>query len=92
MRPMMIGMLAVIAVATSTIDISTAYAQSCFELWIQRNSIYKRAGYCFKTPRAISYFGNAGCLYDDEFQLPLSPGERSQISRIQAIERRHGCR
>ncbi|HRY02252.1 MAG TPA: YARHG domain-containing protein, partial [Beijerinckiaceae bacterium] len=26
-----------------------AYAQSCGELWYERNAIYKDAGYCFKT-------------------------------------------
>jgi hypothetical protein len=92
MRPMVIGMLAAMAAAISGMDVSTAYAQSCFELWVQRNSIYKRAGYCFKTSRATSYFGNAGCMYDDEAQLPLSPGERSQIARIMGMERRLGCR
>jgi hypothetical protein len=28
-------------------------------LWVERNSYYKEAGYCFKTTRAISYFGVA---------------------------------
>jgi hypothetical protein len=35
-----------------------AHADVCFDLWVQRNSIYKAYGYCFKTPKAISYFGN----------------------------------
>jgi hypothetical protein len=73
-------------------SLSTAYAQSCEQLWVQRNSIYKRAGYCFKTSQAIRYFGNGGCAYDDERDLPLSQGERAQISRIVGMERRMGCR
>jgi len=36
----------------------------CDQLWFGRNSIFKVAGYCFKTPRAIAAFGNAGCLSD----------------------------
>ena len=39
-----------------------AQAQSCGELWYERNSIYKAAGYCSRTQRAISAFGNAGCV------------------------------
>lgn len=29
-------------------------ANICDDLWVQRNSIYKAYGYCFKTPKAIS--------------------------------------
>ncbi len=68
-----------------------ALAQSCEALWIERNSIYKRAGYCFKTPRAISYFGNAGCRYDVEAALPLSRGQRARIAQIVRAERALGC-
>jgi len=91
MRAMMIGRSAAITALILGVDVSTAYAQSCSDLWVQRNSIYKRAGYCFKTSRAISYFGNAGCLYDDEARLPLSPAERSRIASIVGMERRLGC-
>jgi YARHG domain len=45
---------------------------SCEQLWFGRNSIFKEAGYCFKTPRAISAFGNAGCQYDDINAVRLS--------------------
>ena len=38
-----------------------ARANVCDDLWVQRNSIYKAYGYCFKTPKA--YFGNARCQY-----------------------------
>jgi hypothetical protein len=92
MRAIAIGLLTIVAAILVETTASTAYAQSCFDLWVQRNSIYKRAGYCFKTSQAIRYFGNAGCQYDDERDLPLSAGERGQISRIVALERRMGCR
>jgi hypothetical protein len=91
MRPMTIGMLAAIAATSLAITVSTAHAQSCYDLWVQRNSVYKEAGYCFKTPRAIRYFGNAGCTYDNEADVPLSPGERGQIASITGMERRAGC-
>jgi YARHG domain len=37
------------------------FTLSCPELWFHRNSIFKSAGYCFHTPRAIRVFGNAWC-------------------------------
>ena len=69
-----------------------AQAQSCGELWYERNSIYKAAGYCFRTPRAISAFGNAGCVYDSEYDVPLSPRQRRRVQSIRALERDLGCR
>jgi len=69
----------------------SASAQNCQALWVERNSYYKDAGYCFKTPRAISYFGNQGCLYNDEGSVPLPRGIRARIAEITGLERRYGC-
>ena len=85
----LIGALAVAASAVGLI--STASAQSCQELWVERNSYYKQAGYCFKTSRAISYFGNGGCIYDIEASVPLPRDIRARIAEITRIERRSGC-
>jgi hypothetical protein len=71
---------------------SEAQAQSCGDLWYRRNSIFKEAGYCFKTGRAIRAFGNAGCQYDEEADVPLSPRQRRIVASIQAEERDLGCR
>jgi len=64
---------------------------SCSELWYERNNIFKDAGYCFKTPRAIRTFGNAGCAYDSESDVPLSDRDRQRVNAIQRIEREKGC-
>jgi hypothetical protein len=69
-----------------------AQGDLCDRLWIERNAIYKENGYCFKTARAIRYFGNAGCVYDRERDVPLSRSERNQVARIHREERRLGCR
>ncbi len=66
-------------------------AYDCQELWVMRNEIYKANGYCFKTSRAINYFGNGGCSYHNEGAVPLSGGERSVIRSVRASERRQGC-
>jgi hypothetical protein len=82
---------AIVAIVMLTATSKSAFAQSCDSLWVERNSIYKDAGYCFKTSRAIRYFGNAGCTYDSEAAVPLSPGERARIARIRRLERELGC-
>jgi len=70
---------------------SVASAQSCQDLWAERNGYYKDAGFCFKTDRAISYFGNGGCRYNNEGSVPLSAAARARIGQITAMERRQGC-
>lgn len=71
--------------------IHPAEAQTCEDLWYQRNEIYKAQGYCFRTERAIRAFGNAGCAYDNVEDVPLSTSQRRQIADIQRVERTHGC-
>jgi hypothetical protein len=66
-------------------------AYDCHELWVMRNQIYKDNGYCFKTARAISYFGNGGCGYSNEASLPLSRQDRHVIGDIKRSEVRQGC-
>jgi YARHG domain len=63
----------------------------CSQLWYERNSIFKEAGYCFRTPRAIRAFGNAGCSYDDESDVPLSVRRRQAVNEIRREERALGC-
>ncbi len=65
---------------------------SCASLWTERNQIYKDAGYCFKTARSIRAFGNAGCRYDDMYDVPLSANQRAEVDAIVERERRQGCR
>ncbi len=81
---------AVIIIAESG---TSSYAQSarCQSLWVQRNQIYKNHGYCFKTARAIQYFGNGGCRITSDDAVPLSRGERATIAGIQTQERSLGC-
>jgi hypothetical protein len=64
---------------------------TCDQLWFARNSIFKEAGYCFKTPRAIAAFGNAGCRYDDIEAVRLSPDNQHFAEAIQRAERIKAC-
>jgi hypothetical protein len=80
-----------LAGVVATFAASIAHA-SCASLWYERNQVYKDAGYCFVTARAIRAFGNAGCSYDDINDVPLSPNQRAVVQDIVAQERRMGCR
>ena len=71
--------------------IGQAAAAGCEEAWYQRNLIYKQAGYCFRTPRAISAFGNAGCRYDAVEDVPLSARQQSTVAELRGYERANGC-
>lgn len=64
-----------------------AKAGVCEDLWVQRNSIYKAYGYCFKTAKAINYFDNAGCIYKDAAKIPLSRADQQTILNIKKRER-----
>ena len=68
-----------------------SYAQDCQALWVERNSYYKQAGYCFQTARAISYFGNGGCVYASQNAVPLSAQVRARIDQIVRLERAYRC-
>lgn len=66
-------------------------AYDCQELWVMRNQIYKDAGYCFTSERAITYFGNGGCKYHNQAQVPLSDEQRQTIKMIRQSVGRQGC-
>ena len=82
---------AMITIAPENLGASQAYAQTCQDLWAERNQSYKNHGFCFKTQRAIEYFGNGGCYINDESAVTLSPAERARIAQIGQQERAMGC-
>ena len=74
-----------------TLAAAPACAATCQELWVERNQIYKNHGYCFKTQRAIAYFGNAGCTVRNENALRLGAGDQNRIAQILRQERAQRC-
>lgn len=84
--------VAVIAGLAASLAAGPARAEfPCDELWAERNAVYKEAGYCFRTPRAIRAFGNAGCQYDEIADVPLSARNRAKVADIQRQERAASC-
>ena len=64
---------------------------NCDALWHRRNAVYREAGYCFRTQRAISAFGNSGCRYDALEDVPLSQRQRREVAEVSSRERSLAC-
>lgn len=62
---------------------------SCLDLWLARNEIYHRHGFCFTSRLGIQYFGNENCRTTSTGVV--SPREQSNINRIKAWEQKKGC-
>jgi hypothetical protein len=71
----------------------TTANDTCETLWHQRNAIWHRAGYCFKSARGQAAFGNAGCSRDEAAaQSAMSAADRARVAEFLARERALGCR
>ncbi len=78
-------------IAVSPATAQDLWSQSCGDLWYQRNAIYARNGYCFKTDRALRVFGNENCRFYVEADVPMSQSERREVEIIRDVERQKGC-
>ncbi len=84
MRSSLIAM----TVFTMFLPITNAVAESCYDLWYERNLIYAEKGYCFKTDLARRTFSDFSCRTDHP---QFSPREQRRIDEIKAEERERGC-
>lgn len=66
-----------------------AQAQSCYDLWYERNAIYDSYGYCFKTSLGQRTFDNSDCYTRNP---RLSRADASRVQAIKRQERRRGCK
>ncbi|KQW77379.1 hypothetical protein ASC89_19530 [Devosia sp. Root413D1] len=64
-------------------------AESCFDLWMARNTIYDDNGYCFSTELAQEYFDNDDCWTR---KPKFSKAERREIEAIKQEEDDRGCK
>jgi len=72
-----------------TVKPEIAQAQSCYDLWYQRNAVYDAYGYCFTSSLGRRVFDNSDCSTSNP---RLSRVDRQYVQRIQREERRRGCR
>lgn len=60
----------------------------CFDLWYERNAIFDRKGYCFKTAKGRKYFDNADCWTSNP---SLTPAELRRVDELKRLEAANGC-
>lgn len=65
------------------------YNLSCDELWVARNEMFDRRGYCFTSGRGQSFFDNADCTTSS--QSILNKTEKANAAVIKQVEAEKGC-
>ena len=66
-----------------------AAAQSCYDLWYERNHIYAINGYCFSTDLGKRTFAGFTCWTKNP---DLTRAEQARVDAIRAEEKRRGCK
>lgn len=72
-----------------TVGLSPAMAESCYDLWYERNQIFDDNGFCFKTQLGKDTFDNSDCYTSNP---SLSRAEVRRVAQIKARERAKRCR
>ena len=79
-----------IAAGLLIMGISTAaQADTCYDLWYERNAIYDAHGFCFKTQLGQETFDNSDCTASN---VKLTPAEQKRVDQIKAEERNLNCK
>ena len=85
---MRLSTIAILGGFATILSVQPALAQSCYDLWYERNAIYDNNGYCFQTRDGRNTFDNSDCYTDDP---DFTRSEQRQIDQIKRTERRMGC-
>ena len=85
---MRISVIAAISALAVIVSVEPALADSCYDLWYERNSIYNDNGFCFKTKLGRETFDNSDCYTN---HVRLSEQEQWRVDQIQAEEDSRGC-
>jgi hypothetical protein len=85
------GLLVPLAVSALPAAAEDLGSLSCGDLWHERNAIFARNAYCFKSERAMRVFGNENCTFYVEADVPMSQSERHKVDLIREIERQKSC-
>ncbi|WP_176085788.1 caspase family protein [Martelella sp. HB161492] len=69
-----------------------AAEDQCQSLWLARNTLFDKYGYCFTSARGKAAFSNADCIAGvTAANAPLTVAERAEVARIAALEKSFGC-
>ncbi len=85
MRAMALALVA--SALTLSAPLPAAASSQCEDLWVTRNMMFHRAGYCFASPLGQSLFGNAGCRTSDAGAVAV---DREAVALMRQYEER--CR
>ena len=67
-------------------------SDTCDSLWLRRNTIWKRNGYCFSSARAKQALVNAGCSRDQAAaRAAMSASDLAEVDALSAQEQGMGC-
>jgi hypothetical protein len=70
------------------LSVQPALAESCYDLWYERNAIYDRNGFCFSSDLGQQTFDNSDCWTK---HAKFSRSEQRQIDAIKEEEESRGC-
>ena len=82
------SLAAMLAIAMAGVA-TPAAAQSCWDLWYERNYIYAVNGYCFSTDLGQRTFADFDCWTKNP---ELTRNEQARVNAIRAEEKRRGCK
>ena len=85
---MRISTITAISALGIILSVQPALAESCYDLWYERNSIYNDNGFCFSTQMGQETFDNSDCTTK---HVRLSRSEQRQVDRIKDEEDSRGC-
>lgn len=85
---MRLSTLSVLTVVGLVSGVQPAFADVCYDLWYERNSIYNDNGFCFKTSDGRNAFDNSDCYTDSP---DFTKSEQRRIDRIRSQENEYGC-
>lgn len=69
-----------------------AGALDCDALWMARNAIWDRYGYCFTSDRGARVFDNSNCSRDlTQALAAMAPSDQAEVERLKAAENAQGC-
>ena len=78
--------MAILAFAVASPAVADEF---CHDLWLARNAIMDRAGYCFGSVLGQAVFDNADCVGKS---VSLTPDAQATVARIQERESENACR
>lgn len=81
--------MAVVGWTPAAADVFPYGEVECNQLWVMRNLIMDRAGYCFGSTLGKTLFDNGDCLGKD---VTVPPADVAQVKRIQNLEKEIGCK